>query len=135
LSLKNTVLLKFILGKFKNILISFDLDAKYEIVKIVNQLILKEAEDYFAIGANKPGKECVEGLIPERIVSAVYANNSDLVMQLNAQDSKIRKSAKSLLKAKILSEFKSKTNYTVEELKPFKTLFGFINKNYNQKKC
>ena len=134
-ALKNTVLLKFILEKFKNTLISFDLDAKGELVKIMNQLSLNEAEDYFVIGANKPGKECVEGLIPERIVSAVYANNSDLVMQLGAQDGKLRKSAKSSLKAKILSEFKSKTDYTTEELKPFKPLFSFINRNYKEKRA
>jgi putative ATP-dependent endonuclease of OLD family len=134
-ALKNTVLLKFVLGKFKNTLISFDLDAKNEIVKTMNQLSLKESEDYFVVGINKPGKECVEGLIPERIVSQVYATNSDLVMQLTAQDGKLRKSAKSSLKSKILTEFKSKTDYSEEELKPFKTLFSFINNRYSHKKC
>jgi ABC-type cobalamin/Fe3+-siderophores transport system ATPase subunit len=129
-AIKNTVLLKFILSKFKNTLVTFDLDAKNEICRNMAQLSLKEGTNYYVVGVDKPGKQSIEGLIPQRILSKVYAEQSDLVMQLTAQDGKARKSAKSALKQEILKEFKSHTDYSVDELKLFKGLFSFINKNY-----
>lgn len=133
-ALKNTVLLKFILGKFRNTLITFDLDAKLELSSTMAQLSLKEGIDFYVVGLNQPGKECIEGLVPERILSKVYGENPDLVMQLQAQDGKQRKSAKSELKRKILEEFTLHRDYSIDELSPFKPLFEFIRKN-NERDC
>jgi hypothetical protein len=44
-------------------------------------------------------------------------------MQLSAQDSKERKSAKSALKQKILAAFQSEKEMSAEELKGFSSLF------------
>jgi predicted ATP-dependent endonuclease of OLD family len=131
-ALKNTVMLNFILRKFNNTIISFDLDAKRELQKHMEQLSLVEKEDYFVIGLNQGGKECIEGLVPGRVTSKVFADQADLVMQLQSQDTGQRKSAKSSLKAHILTEFKKHSDYTEEELKHFKPLFSFINKNYKR---
>ena len=122
-ALKNTILLKFIVEKFKKVFVTFDLDAKPELEKMMQQIGLKDGVDYLAIGANKPGKQCIEGLVADRILSSVYAQNTDLVMQLTAQDSKERKSAKSALKQKILASFQGDKGITAEELKGFGSLF------------
>ncbi|MCM2283172.1 MAG: ATP-binding protein [Desulfobacula sp.] len=122
-ALKNTILLKFIVEKFKHVFITFDLDAKPDLDKIMKQIGLKEGEDYLPIGIDKPGKQCIEGLVPERILSKVHSENTDLVMQLGAQDPKQRKSAKNALKRKILSAFQVEKNITEDELKLFKNLF------------
>ncbi len=136
-ALKNTILLKFIIQKFKNVFLTFDLDAKSELDKTMQQIGLKEGVDYLAIGINKPGKQCIEGLVPDRILSKVHANNTDLVMQLSAQDPKARKSAKSALKQKILSAFQAESGITADELKGFKSLFKSIllRMDNNIKKC
>lgn len=122
-ALKNTILLKFIVEKFKGVFLTFDLDAKSELDKAMQQIGLKEGVDYLAIGINKPGKQCIEGLVPDRILSKVHAQNTDLVMQLTAQDSRDRKSAKSALKQKILFTFQAESGITADELKGFRGLF------------
>ena len=125
-ALKNTILLKFIVEKFKRVFVTFDLDAKSELEKTMQQIGLKEGADYLAIGANKPGKQCIEGLVPDRVLSGVYSQNTDLVMQLTDQDSKERKSAKSALKQKILAAFQAEKDISVEELKGFGSLFKHL---------
>lgn len=125
-ALKNTILLKFIVEKFKRVFVTFDLDAKSELEKTMQQIGLKEGTDYLAIGANKPGKQCIEGLVPDRVLSGVYSQNTDLVMQLTDQDSKERKSAKSALKQKILAAFQAEKDISVEELKGFGSLFKYL---------
>ena len=125
-ALKNTILLKFIIQKFKSVFLTFDLDAKSELEKTMQQIGLIEGKDYFPIGINKPGKQCIEGLVPERILSMVYSKHTDLVMQLTAQDSSHRRSAKSALKQKILAAFQSDSNITSEEIKGFSNLIKSI---------
>lgn len=122
-ALKNTILLKFIVEKFKRVFVTFDLDAKAELEKTMQQVGLKEGGDYLAIGANKPGKQCIEGLVPDRILAVVHSQNTDLVMQLTAHDAKERKSAKSLLKQKVLAAFQAEKQISAEELKGFGLLF------------
>jgi putative ATP-dependent endonuclease of the OLD family len=122
-ALKNTIMLKFIVEKFKRVFVTFDLDAKPELEKMMQQIGLQDGNDYLAIGVNKPGKQCIEGLVPDRILAVVHAQNTDLVMQLTAQDAKERKSAKSALKQKILSAFEAEVQVSAEELKGFVPLF------------
>lgn len=125
-ALKNSILLKFIIQKFEKVLITFDLDARPELERIMKQINLEEGKQYTAIGINKPGQECIEGLVYDSIRSEVFANNTDLIMKLSSQDSQLRKSAKSEIKQKILESF-IKKKATVEELKNFQTLFKIIN--------
>jgi predicted ATP-dependent endonuclease of OLD family len=122
-NLKNTILLKFIIEKFKRVFVTFDLDAKSELEKTMRQIGLKEGAEYLAIGAAKSGKQCIEGLLPERILANVYSQNPDLVMQLTAQDAADRKSAKKALKQRIFDAFQADKAVTAEELKGFGPLF------------
>ena len=127
-ALKNSILLKFIVQKFKKVLVTFDLDAKPELERIMTQIGLAEGINYLAIGATKPGKQCIEGLLPERLLSKVYGQYTDLVMQLTSADGKDRKSAKSSLKQKLLAEFKTDKTVTRDELKGFIPVFRALGK-------
>jgi predicted ATP-dependent endonuclease of OLD family len=129
-SLKNTILLKFVVEKFKKVLITFDLDAKAELEKSMHQIGLKEGHNYISVGVEKPGKQCIEGLLPDRVISKVLSDNPDLVMQMGAQESKDRRSAKSALKNKYLAEFKSDKSVVAEDLKGFSYLFRALTKVY-----
>ena len=82
-----------------------------------------EGTGYLTVGATKPGKQCIEGLLPDRVLAKVYGANADLVMALTSADGKERKSAKSSLKQKLLAEFKADKAITKDELKPFMQVF------------
>lgn len=127
-SLKNPILLKFILEKFKRVLITFDLDAKSELDRTMSQVGLVEGIGYLTVGSSKPGKQCIEGLLPDRILAAVYSSNTDLVMALTSADGKDRKSAKSSLKQKLLAEFKADAQVTRDDLKSFIPVFKTLAK-------
>lgn len=129
-ALKNTILLKFMVEKFKKVLITFDLDAKSELEKVMGQIGLKEGCNYIAVGVDKAGKQCIEGLLPERIISKVVSQNSDLVMQLTSQDGKERKSAKNALKSRYLAEFKADNSIGVDDIKAFSPIFKTLEKVY-----
>lgn len=129
-ALKNSIMLKFVIEKFDRVYITFDLDAKRELRKAISQLDLIENEDYMALGVDEDGKDCIEGLVPAKILSNVHAQNTDLIMKLTTTDSNRRKSAKNELKSKILSEFKNTKGITSTELKGFKNLFSNISKAF-----
>lgn len=127
-ALKNSILLKFIIDKFQKVLVTFDLDAKQELERTMSQVGLEQGTGYLAIGADKPGKQCVEGLLPERVLSKVYGANPDLVLALTAAENKDRKSAKSSLKQKLLDEFKKDTSIMRDDLKQFLPIFKALSK-------
>ena len=127
-ALKNTLLVKFVLSKFDNVFITYDLDASNDVKGSLARLNLKEKDDYIAIGVNKPGRDAIEGLLPNRILSAVQAKETDLVMALTSADSAARKSAKSNLKQKYLEEFKKYNDYSNEELSELDKIWPIINK-------
>jgi putative ATP-dependent endonuclease of the OLD family len=122
-ALKNSILLKFIIDKFKKVLVTFDLDAKPELERTMAQVGLEEGMGFLAVGSNKPGKQCIEGLLPERVLAKVYSANTDLVMALTSADNKDRKSAKSSLKQRLLAEFKADKTVGRDDLKPFLPVF------------
>ena len=127
-ALKNSILLKFIIDKFKKVLVTFDLDAKSELERTMTQVGLVENIGFLAVGSTKPGKQCIEGLLPERVLSKVYGENTDLVMALTSAENKDRKSAKSTLKQKLLAEFKSDKTISRDELKPFLPVFKALSR-------
>lgn len=129
-TLKNTLLVKFVLSKFDKIFITYDLDASSEVKGYLSRLNLIENDDYVAVGENRPGKEAIEGLLPNRILSSVNSRETDLIMALGSADSSNRKSAKSALKKKYLEEFKNNSNYSVEELSGLLKLVKLINKKF-----
>ena len=118
-ALTNTVLVKFVLSRFDRVFVTFDLDARDEVARSLGLLGLKERDDYWAIGVNQPGKADIEGLLPGRITAAVFGSETDLVMQLRAQDGKERRDAKDKLKRRLLEEFRKEAGYTDQELSGF----------------
>ena len=104
-TMKNTVLLRFVL-RLHRAYVTFDLDAKEKIAKTLESLGLILKKDYLPVGKDKPGKTCIEGLVPDSITSRVYSQNAALVTASMSGDSKERKSAHSKLKKLIFEEFK-----------------------------
>jgi hypothetical protein len=94
----------------------------------MTQIGLVEGNNYLPVGLSKPGKDCIEGLLPERVLSKVYAQNTDLVAQMGAADSKERKSAKNSLKQKLLTELKADKTIVKDDLKGFLAVFKALSK-------
>lgn len=129
-ALKNSIMLKFVIDKFDRVYITFDLDAQAEMEKVMRQLGLSGDVDYMAVGIQGDGKACIEGLLPQRVHSKVYGDNTDLVLKLGSADTAKRKSAKNELKVKLLEEFKSADQVQASDLKEFKSLFLHIKKAF-----
>lgn len=108
-ALKNTQVLQFMISRLDKVYITFDLDAKHEVVNKLQSIGLCEDSDYCAIGLDKPGHECIEGLLPQALLAEVYAENVADVMALGSVNSSAKKSAKSNLKKASLNKFKDGT--------------------------
>jgi putative ATP-dependent endonuclease of the OLD family len=123
-TLKNTVLVQFVLIKFDKVFVTYDLDSNSESGAALARLQLKENIDYAAVGINQAGKDCIEGLLPEMVLSVVNGRETDLVMKLGSGE---RKKAKATPKNKYLEEFKKRTDYTKDELKDINKIIKLIN--------
>lgn len=128
-TLKNIPLVKFTLNKARKTLITFDLDALAEVRRPLTSAGLIEGADFIAIGVDKPGRKAIEGLLPERVMSAVNARETELILQL--QDGERRKGAKSALKRRYLEEFKRINDFTEAELDPLIKLGSKVNKRFS----
>lgn len=126
-TLKNTLLVQFVLRKFDKVFVTYDLDADGEIRGALGRLGLKENTDFIPVGLGQPGKDCIEGLLPQRILAAVNGKQTDLVMKLGSKDSTERRRAKEALKRKYLEEFTSCSDYEKEELKELAKVVKTIN--------
>ncbi|MDB6179179.1 AAA family ATPase [Paracoccus sp. Z330] len=126
-ALKNTQILKFMIGRMERAFITFDLDAKGEVQKKLEALELVEGRDFCAIGEDSPGGRCIEGLLPKSIKSKVYADNADLVQAMGSVVSKEKNDARNDLKAKLLEATKS-SGLLSKDFPHFKKLFDQIHK-------
>lgn len=105
-NIKNNILLRFIKGRFKKFIVTVDLDKFSETKGTFQSLGLIENKEFIVIGKNETGKKCIEGLVPQSLLSKVYADNVDLVQQ-SMENSDAGKSARSSMKSKVLEAFKS----------------------------
>ncbi|MGA9799751.1 MAG: AAA family ATPase [Terriglobales bacterium] len=126
-TLKNTLLVQFVLRKFDRVFVTYDLDSESEIRAALSRLGLKENVDFIALGLNQPGKDCIEGLLPQRVLAAVNGRETDLVMKLGSKDSHERRKAKDALKHKYLEEFAAHKDYEKDELKDLTRAVKTIN--------
>ena len=129
-TLKNTLLVQFVLRTFDQLFVTFDLDAASDVRAALNRVGLKENTDYAALGVSQAGKDCIEGLLPQRVLSAVNGRETDLVMKLGSKDGPERRKAKDTLKQRYLSEFKAHTDYTKDDLKDLSKVVKHINTRY-----
>jgi hypothetical protein len=123
--LKNTLLLQFVLRKFDRVYVTYDLDADGDVRAALKRAGLKEDRHFMPLGMAQAGKECIEGMLPQRVVSAVHAKETDLVMKLTSAGE--RRRAKEELKRRYLEEFKSHADYSKEELKALARVTRTIN--------
>ncbi len=110
--LNNTLLLKFIRNRFPQTIITYDLDAKKSVLKNLNSAGYVEGVDCLAVGINEPGKRCIEGLLPESVVSSVSSDHPTIVMALNSDDREERESASKAFKKKCLEEFTNNSEFS-----------------------
>lgn len=127
-TLKNTILLQFVLSQFDRVFVTYDLDAHGEAKSALGRLGLKESQDFLPVGVSKASKNCLEGLLPDRTLSAVNGRETDLVMKLTSTDSAERRHAKEQLKKLYLEEFKKHTDYSADELKEINKIIQTVNK-------
>jgi len=126
-ALTNTLLLKFSLQRFERFFITFDYDAKAEVEKSLNGLGYKDLLNYSAVGNATPGKQAIEGLLPDRVIKTVIAANTDLVMAATSNTGDA-KSSKSKLKELYCKEFCKHLDYSEPEMVSFNELIKIINK-------
>lgn len=127
-SLQNSVLLRFIRNTFKRMFVTADLDMESALGKVFSGLGFEKNKDYAWVGANAAGKKNIEGLLPDAIVTAVYASNAGLVQAATNGTPDEQKSAKSKIKELLLAEFKLKAEPTEEFYKGFYPLVKQANK-------
>lgn len=125
--LTNTVLLNFIKNRFKNVIITLDLDTSKNVISNLDKTGFVKDKNYFLIGIDKPGKRNIEGLLPQIIIDDVNKKNTELVQALFSDDKDEVKSAKSRLKQLYLNEFKKKAEYTEEYFGEFVKVTKKIN--------
>jgi putative ATP-dependent endonuclease of OLD family len=126
-TLKNTLLVQFVLRQFDRVFVTYDLDAQSDVRGALDRVGFKENTNYVAIGIGQTGKDCIEGLLPQRVLAAVNGIETDLVMKLGSRNNAERRKAKDSLKQKYLQEFKTHTDYTKDELNELSKLVKLIN--------
>ena len=122
----NTVLLKFIKSKNKNVFFLFDLDAQQDIEKTSKSLNWTIKIDYFFAGQQEGRKE-IEDCIPDYIKSKVYSNYPRIVDKISKGD----KSAKNEIKRLIQEEFLQSASIENRDYDEFYKLTKIINKALN----
>jgi hypothetical protein len=126
-TLKNTLLIQFVLRKFDRVFVTYDLDAAAEVRAALTRVGLDETTDYIGLGVDQAGKDCIEGLLPQSVLSAVNGRETDLVMKLGSRDNSERRKAKDSLKKLYLSEFKSRSDHTRDDLKDLSKVVRLVN--------
>jgi putative ATP-dependent endonuclease of the OLD family len=129
-ALKNTVLLRFIKNRHKQMFVTFDLDAKDQVVGQLKPLGLEEGKHYCAVGIDAAGKRKIEGLLPDDIVNDVNAAHPNLVHALQGTTDE-RRSASCTLKKLYLDQFKKKAIPGKDHYKGLYAVAKTINKALN----
>ena len=104
-NLKTQTLLRFIKDRYEQIFVTYDLDADDVVRKTLDALGFERKKSYMPLGVDKPGKRCIEGLLPSTVVSKVYSDHPDLVQALSGTSEERREAARKL-KCHLLEHFK-----------------------------
>jgi len=125
-TLKNQALLRFIKDRVGALFITFDLDAEAVVEKPLQALGFVKRSSYLAIGEDAPGKKNIEGLLPERIRTAVYSENADVVQALTGSTEE-RRGAHARLKLLLLERFKQEAQ-PGDDFKKLYVVARFVNR-------
>jgi hypothetical protein len=112
------------------VFITYDLDADSDVSSALARLGLKQKDDYLALGVNQAGKDCIEGLLPQCVLSAMNGRETDLVMQLSSRE---RKTAKEALKKLYLKEFGGRSEWSKDDLKDLGKIATAINRRFERR--
>jgi hypothetical protein len=99
-TINNTVLCQFVLRKFDKLFLTYDVDAYNKVRSALARLSLDDRIDFATIGVKEPGKDCMEGILPQKVIAAVTGRETDLGMKLGGQDNRERRKAKDERKKK-----------------------------------
>lgn len=127
-ALSNTILLRFVKNRYPRLFVTFDLDAASSIKKTLEGLQLEKGKQYMPVGQNVAGKKNIEGLLPEKVTTAVYGANPDLVQAATSGTADEQRSAKSRLKRLLLDEFKKQSTPGDEYFGHFYVLSKIMNR-------
>ncbi|WP_198375920.1 ATP-dependent nuclease [Neoroseomonas rubea] len=133
-TLKNTVLIQFVLQKFDRVFITYDLDADAEIKPAIQRAGLRPEADSLALGLSQPGKDCIEGLLPAQVLREVSGRETDFVMALGSQNSTDRRKAKEKLKELFLLEFEKTAAFSATDIRELARIVKFINAYFTSAK-
>jgi putative ATP-dependent endonuclease of OLD family len=104
-ALSNSVLLRFVQNRYRQIVVTYDLDAAGTVEKNLLALKFEKGKQFFSVGRDLPGKRNIEGLLPDRVVKAVYSANPEAVQAMMAGTSEEQKLARHSLKKALFEEF------------------------------
>lgn len=127
-ALQNTVLLRFVKNRFRRLFVTYDLDCEKAIEKSLTALELKKKEHYIPVGLNAAGKRNIEGLLPDRVTTAVFAANPALVQAVASGNKEEREQARRRLKQLLLDKFRTTARPGQEDFGHFYALAKLINK-------
>lgn len=131
-ALKNTQVLQFMLSRLDAVYITFDLDARKDVQARLESIGLIHGDNFCAVGVDKPGRECIEGLLPESILSEVYSEHVDDVLAVSSANNEAKKKAKRNLKHAALEKFKSRS-LSSADLSEIRKLMATISKAFKKK--
>ncbi|HEX3694517.1 MAG TPA: AAA family ATPase [Polyangia bacterium] len=106
-SLQSPVLVRFLRNRYQRLFVTFDLDSAPSIEKMLQHLGFQDGADYVAVGMAEAGKRNIEGLLPERVVKAVFAAHASTVQAATNGTKDEQKSAKGRLKKFLFEEFRA----------------------------
>lgn len=127
-TLKQAVLLKFIRDRYRKLFVTFDLDACDTVERSLQAVGLQYGTHDSPVGLEEPGKDNIEGLLPDSVKTAVRAAHPALMDQTCSNKQEERKSAVSKLKRLYLDEFKKVSQPTTEFYGGFYPLVRLINR-------
>ncbi|MBX3506175.1 MAG: AAA family ATPase [Parvibaculum sp.] len=127
--LQNTMLLRFIKGRYAKTFITFDLDAEKDVSKSLSAIGLEHRKDFLPIGIDAPGKRDIEGLIPAEIRQIVYNEHPELVDQLRSDKKEEKDAAKNLIKKHLASKFLEISKPGSEHCEEFYKVVKAINRS------
>ncbi len=127
-TLRQKQLLKFIRDRYRTFIVTYDLDAESEVEPHLQELGLRKYVEYLPIGRDAPGKQSIEGLLPEEVMQAVFKDNADTLQKALHGAKEEQRSARNSLKRLHLEEFKRTGRLNSDHFKEFYGLTKQLNK-------
>lgn len=128
-TLSNPVLLSLLRNRCRQMFVTFDLDSEKEVSKALKSIGLERNKDFMPIGINQPGRQNIEGLLPDGVRASVRQRNPRLMDALESSVKEEREDAKRELKHGYLEAFKKVVSKAdASELDDFYTLIEGLNR-------